>query len=500
MSSAAPLPGEPRATPPSQPVLFAGSGNPDPEILGITADSRQVRPGYLFAALRGTQHDGRAFAGKAVESGAVALLTDDVAALALKPEGRSVPIVTDPKPQRRLALFAARFFGRQPRTITAVTGTNGKTSVAHFTREIWSATGQPAASLGTLGLVTPEGRRSGALTTPDPVALHRDLSELARSGVEHAVIEASSHGLDQFRLDGVTVAAAAFTNLTRDHLDYHGNMDAYRAAKDRLFTDLLVPRGRAVINADSPEFARLARLCRGHGHEVISYGTAASADLRLCERVPLPTGQKIVLELYGEQHEAILPLVGDFQVMNALAALGLVIASGGELGPAAASLERLTGVPGRMQAVGETADGATVFVDYAHTPDALATVLTALRPHARRRLVVVFGAGGDRDRGKRPLMGQVAAALADQAYVTDDNPRSEDAAEIRRVIIAAAPGATEIGDRRAAIGAAIVRLGPGDVLIIAGKGHETGQIVGSEVLPFDDAVVAREALDVRAGR
>jgi UDP-N-acetylmuramoyl-L-alanyl-D-glutamate--2,6-diaminopimelate ligase len=275
-------------------------------------------------------------------------------------------------------------------------------------------------------------------------------------------------------------------------------MDSYRTAKDRLFTDLLLPRGRAVLNADSPEFARLARLCRGHGHDVISYGAAASAELRLRERVPRSNGQEVVLDLYGDRHATMLPLVGDFQALNVLAALGLVIAGGGELGPAAAVLERLTGVPGRMQPVGETADGAAVFVDYAHTPDALQTVLTAMRPHAQRRLVLVFGAGGDRDRGKRPLMGQVATQLADCAYVTDDNPRSEDPAEIRRAIVAAAPGAIEIGDRRAAIGTAVAGLRAGDILVIAGKGHETGQIVGDKVLPFDDAAEAREALAARA--
>src|SRR5437762_11585855 len=284
----------------------------DPEIVGITADSRQVKPGFLFAALRGTQQDGRAFAAEAIKKGAAAILTDDAEALALDPEARRrVAIIADPNPQRRLALLAARFYARQPRTIAAVTGTNGKTSVAHFTREIWTHVGHPAASLGTLGLVSPAGRRPGALTTPDPVALHRDLADLAAQGVEHAAIEASSHGLAQFRLDGVAVAAAAFTNLTRDHLDYHGDMDSYRAAKDRLFTELLVPRGRAVLNADSPEFARLARLCRRYGHDVISYGAAASAELRLRERVPRSNGQRVVLELYGERHEAMLPLVGD---------------------------------------------------------------------------------------------------------------------------------------------------------------------------------------------
>jgi UDP-N-acetylmuramoyl-L-alanyl-D-glutamate--2,6-diaminopimelate ligase len=467
----------------------------DPEIVGLTADSRQVKPGFLFAALRGTQRDGRAFARDAVAQGAAAILTDDPAALAFGPDGSGrVAIIRDANPQRRLALFAARFYPRQPRTIVAVTGTNGKTSAAHFTREIWSALGYPAASLGTLGLVSPAVRRAGALTTPDPVGLHRDLFELAEAGIHHVAIEASSHGLAQFRLDGVTLAAAAFTNLTRDHLDYHGTMDSYRAAKDRLFTALLTPRGAAILNADSPEFPRLAELCRERGHKVIAYGRSAAAALRIVERLPRAFGQIITAELFGRRHTIDLPLVGDFQAMNVLAALGLVVATG--VGPDAAlpALKGLSGVPGRMQRVGESAAGGAVFVDYAHTPDALNSVLAALRPHAERRLAIVFGAGGDRDRGKRPLMGRVAAELADLVYVTDDNPRIEPAAQIRHAILAAAPHAIEIGDRRAAIAAAIAELRRGDVLVIAGKGHETGQILGSDILPFDDVAVAREAL------
>jgi len=471
----------------------------DPEIVGITADSRQVKPGFLFAALRGTQQDGRAFAADAVKKGAAAILTDDAEALALDPEARRrVAIIADPNPQRRLALLAARFYARQPRTIAAVTGTNGKTSVAHFTREIWTPVGHPAASLGTLGLVSPAGRRPGALTTPDPVALHRDLADLAAQGVEHAAIEASSHGLAQFRLDGVAVAAAAFTNLTRDHLDYHGDMAAYRAAKQRLFTDLLKTGGAAVLNADSPEFTDLAALCRDRRHPVIGYGTAA-AELRIVERVPSRDGQRITLDLSGQRHDIDLPLVGEFQAMNVLAALGLVIATGTRADAAMGSLGHLTGVPGRLQRVGETAAGAAVFVDYAHTPDALATVLAALRPHAEARLAIVFGAGGDRDRGKRPLMGQVASELADLVYVTDDNPRSEPPDEIRRAVTAAAPHAIEIGDRRDAIAAAIAELRRGDILVIAGKGHETGQIIGDKILPFDDVLVARGAIAAESG-
>jgi UDP-N-acetylmuramoyl-L-alanyl-D-glutamate--2,6-diaminopimelate ligase len=467
----------------------------DPEIVGLTADSRAVRPGFLFAALRGSLRDGRAFAGEAVAKGAVAILTDDATALALDDDGRHrVAIVVDPNPQRRLGLFAARFHRRQPRTVAAVTGTNGKTSVAHFTRELWAGLGHKAASIGTLGLVTPAGRRPGALTTPDPVALHRDLAALARDGTGHVAIEASSHGLAQFRLDGISVAAAAFTNLTRDHLDYHGDMDSYRSAKERLFTDLLVAGGPAVLNADSAEFAGLGAICRDAGHPVIAYGNAPCCELRIGEIQPLPFGQRLAVDLFGRRHTIELPLVGAFQAMNVLAALGLVVAAGSPLDAALGVLPGLDVVPGRLQLVGQAGCGAPVFVDYAHTPDALATVLGALRPHAEERLVIVFGAGGDRDRGKRPLMGRIAAELADIVYVTDDNPRSEDPAAIRRAILAAAPGAVESGDRRAAIAAAIGELHRGDVLVIAGKGHETGQIVGGEILPFDDAVVAAEML------
>ena len=473
----------------------------DREIAGLTADSRQVKPGFLFAALRGTQVDGRKFSADAVANGAVAILTDDPGALALDEDTRrGVAIVSDTNPRRRLALLAARFYDRQPRTIAAVTGTNGKTSVAHFTREIWTALGHRAASIGTLGLIEPGGRRAGSLTTPDPVALHRDLAALAEDGIEHVAIEASSHGLAQFCLDGLSIAAAAFTNLTRDHLDYHGDMESYRAAKERLFGELLPPAGAAVLNADSPEYERLAGLCRERGHPVVGYGAAASAELRIVLRRPVHNGQHLTLSLFGEPHELGLPLVGDFQAMNALAALGLALATGTAPSAAVGALDRLSGVPGRMQFVGETAAGATVYVDYAHTPDALRTVLLALRPHTNGRLAIVFGAGGDRDRGKRPLMGQAAVALADLVYVTDDNPRSEPPDAIRREILGAASGAIEIGDRRAAIATAVSELRAGDILVIAGKGHETGQIVGREVLPFDDALVAREALGTAAPR
>jgi UDP-N-acetylmuramoyl-L-alanyl-D-glutamate--2,6-diaminopimelate ligase len=477
---------------PSNPGGAATLTNPD--IAGITADSRLVQPGFLFAALKGVATDGRRFAGEAVAKGAVAILTDDPAALAVDDAARRrIAILAEPNPHRRLALLAGRFYPQRPGTIVGVTGTNGKTSVAHFTREIWQALRCPSASLGTLGWVIADERHPGALTTPDPVALHQMLTELARHGVDHAAIEASSHGLAQYRLDGIDFAAAAFTNLTRDHLDYHGDMESYRAAKARLFTDLLAPGATAVLNADSPEFAGLAALATKHGHPVIGYGESETADLRLVSREPLPDGQHLALSLYGMLHTIELKLIGDFQAMNVLAALGLVVATGGDPTKTIATLPALTTVPGRMQRVGEH-NRAAIFVDYAHTPDALRTVLAAARPHVARELVVVFGAGGDRDRGKRQLMGQVAAAAADRVYVTDDNPRGEDPRAIRRAILEAAPGAVEIGDRREAIYAAIGSLQPGDVLVIAGKGHETGQIIGKETLPFDDVDVARQAI------
>jgi UDP-N-acetylmuramoyl-L-alanyl-D-glutamate--2,6-diaminopimelate ligase len=471
----------------------------DPEIVGIATDSRAVRPGFLFAALPGTRLDGRHFAKDAAAHGAAAILTDDNAVLDLSADARTrLAIIVDANPRRRLALLAARFYGAPPQTIAAVTGTNGKTSVVHFTREIWHSSGHPAASLGTLGVVTPSGRQPGALTTPDPIGLHEDLAALAAQGVTHLAVEASSHGLAQFRLDGLSVAAAGFTNLTRDHLDYHRDIADYRAAKERLFTDLLAPGQPAVLNRDSEEFSRLAGLCREQDHPVLAYGRDAAADLQLVRACPHARGQEIVVAAFGRRHAFVLPLLGGFQAMNALAALGLAISTGVTLAAGIAALPRLTAVPGRMQFVAEGEAGGGIVVDYAHTPDALATVLAAIRRHTPGRLVVVVGAGGDRDPGKRPLMGSIAAQTADRVYVTDDNPRSEDPATIRRAILAAAPGAVEIGDRRRAIATAIAELGPGDLLVIAGKGHETGQIVGDQILPFDDAEIAREVVQERA--
>jgi UDP-N-acetylmuramoyl-L-alanyl-D-glutamate--2,6-diaminopimelate ligase len=474
-------------------LATGGSPVADPEILGISADSRVVCPGFLFAALPGTRLDGRRFAADAVSRGAVAILTDDVDALGLPSEHRKrLAILVDASPHRRLALLASRFYGRQPRTVVAVTGTNGKTSVVHFVREIWTAMGLAAASLGTLGLVTATEKRPGSLTTPDPVTLHRDLAALAATGIEQVAIEASSHGLHQCRLDGLVVTAAGFTNLTRDHLDYHRDMARYRAAKDRLFTTLLVPGGVAVLNADSGEFGRLTAECREAGHPVLAYGADPAADLRLLSCGPEGNSQVLRLDIHGRCRRLSLPLAGAFQAMNALAALGLVVATGGPEAVAIEALAHLTGVPGRLQFVAEGKDGGGIVVDYAHTPDALATVLATLRPHAPGRLIALFGCGGDRDAGKRPLMGRAAARLADRVYVTDDNPRNEEPAEIRRAILAAAPKAIEIADRHRAIAVAIADSRPGDLLVIAGKGHETGQIVGDEMHPFDDAAIVRE--------
>jgi UDP-N-acetylmuramoyl-L-alanyl-D-glutamate--2,6-diaminopimelate ligase len=472
-------------------VALAG----DPEILGLTADSREVRPGFLFAALPGSKTDGRSFIPDAVAKGAIAVLTSEAAGHEdLARRSPPVHIVADANPRRRLALMAARFHGAQPATLAAVTGTNGKTSTVTFARQLWQALVQKAASLGTLGIVANGIERPGALTTADPVTLHRDLAELARIGIDHAALEASSHGLDQYRLDGLALGLAAFTNLTHDHLDYHVTMDAYFRAKARLFDAVLRPGGTAVLNADIAEFARLVEICRARGHRIIGYGASDAAALRLLARTPLPNGQRLEIEAFGARRTVTLPLVGAFQAMNALAAAGLVIGGGASTAATLDALARLAGVPGRMQHIGTTPSGAPVYVDYAHTPDALENVLAALRPHTQRRLVCVFGAGGDRDPKKRPVMGEVVSRLADVAIVTDDNPRSESPPAIRAAILAASPGAREIGDREAAIDDAVRGLAKGDVLVIAGKGHERGQIVAGVTHPFDDAEVASCAI------
>jgi len=484
--------------PPGQVRLPPGLDAAAVEVTGLAADSRQVRPGFLFAALAGLRQDGAGFIPDALSRGAVAVLAVPAALQAVP---ATVATLADPEPRHRLALLAARFFGRQPRHVVAVTGTNGKTSTAVFAQGLWNALGLAAASLGTLGLLgaaLPAGAAVPAMTTPDPVALQRTLAALAAGGCERLAMEASSHGLAQHRLDGVTVRAAAFTNLSRDHLDYHGSMAGYRAAKLRLFDSLLVADGTAVVDADTDIAAEVAAIAAGRGQRLIRYGTAEGADLRISALRADSAGSQLEARILGRHMHLSLPLAGAFQVRNALAALGLVLGAEPDLDPetAAAALAGLHGVPGRMQKVAMLGRRAA-YIDYAHTPDALRTVLAAARPHCAGRLHVVFGAGGDRDSGKRPEMGRAAAAAADKVVVTDDNPRSEAPAAIRAAILAAAPGAIEIGDREAAIAAALDAMADGDVLIVAGKGHERGQIVGNEVLPFDDAEVTRRLAAAR---
>jgi len=465
------------------------AGNGDVDCGGVTADSRAVKSGDLFVAIAGGKTDGLRFVDQAVAAGAVAIMAERA------PEGPlpdTVAFVHAANARRALAQLAAKIYPRQPRIIAAVTGTSGKTSVAAFTRQIWSALGHRAASIGTIGVVSPRGEMYGSLTTPDPVVLHRSLQELADDGVTHLAIEASSHGLDQFRLDGLRIAVGAFTNLTRDHLDYHPSFEAYLAAKLRLFDELIALRGTAVVDVDHEHADAVLAAAKAHGLSMLRVGRAGN-EIRLVDARIDGFSQMLRVAYGGKEFKVKLPLVGAFQVENALVAAAIAIATGGAADVVFAALADLQGAKGRLELVGQKR-GAPIFVDYAHKPDALAKALEALRPYASGRLVVVFGAGGDRDRGKRPLMGAVAAAKADRVIVTDDNPRSEEAAAIRAAILAAAPGAGEIGDRREAIRAAIAELNSGDVLLIAGKGHETGQIIGDRIVPFSDHEAVAAAL------
>lgn len=462
------------------------------DVRGLTADSRVVQPGFLFAALAGTRTDGARFAADAVARGAVAVLADDAAQLDV-----SVPVLRSVDPRRALALIAARLYPRQPEHLVAVTGTSGKTSVADFTRQIFAAAGLRAASVGTLGVVTDAGTDYGTHTTPDPVSFHATLDRLAGEGITHAVIEASSQGLDQRRVDGVRLQSAAFTNLGRDHMDYHSTVDEYLAAKLRLFQVVLPAGGTAVIDMDDARSAEVLAVAEARGARVVRTGSAG-VELRLVSITPQAFRQHLTLEAFGENVEVALPLAGAFQASNALVAAGLAISSGVPADVALRALEGLKGAPGRLELAGRKTNGAMVFVDYAHKPEALASVLQSLRPMTRGRLVVVFGAGGDRDAGKRPLMGAAAARHADVVIVTDDNPRSEDPASIRKAVLAAAPGALEIGDRAEAIAHGVAVLEEGDVLVVAGKGHETGQIVGTSVLHFSDHESVRDALGSKA--
>ncbi|WP_309646002.1 UDP-N-acetylmuramoyl-L-alanyl-D-glutamate--2,6-diaminopimelate ligase [Phenylobacterium sp.] len=466
---------------------------PDPVIEGVTADSRKVRPGYLFAALPGSTVDGREFAAKAVAAGAAAVISGE------EISGLGVPVIVTPDPRRAYALAARAFWDAQPPVVVAVTGTNGKTSVAAFCRQIFNHAGRKAASMGTLGVratgpgldvqLTPPG-----LTTPDAADVAELMAKLVELGVTHLALEASSHGVDQRRLDGAELTAAGFLNLTQDHLDYHGTMGAYREAKLRLFNSLL-PRGAtAVLNADSDAYEAFASAAITSGQAVMSVG-AAGQGLTLLARAPTPEGQALKIAYAGQVYDVRLPLVGGYQASNVLVAAGLCIAAGEHPALVMSALETLEGAPGRLQHIGAGPRGGEAYVDYAHTPDGLETVLQALRPHVQGRLIVVFGAGGDRDKAKRPLMGAAAANNADIAIVTDDNPRSEDPADIRAQVLAGAPGAREVGDRRKAIQAAVALMTAGDVLVVAGKGHEQTQTIAGVVHHFDDVAEVATALE-----
>jgi UDP-N-acetylmuramoyl-L-alanyl-D-glutamate--2,6-diaminopimelate ligase len=464
---------------------------------GLASDSREVKPGFLFAALPGIRTDGARYVKDAVDRGATVILGQPDLASAARALG--VDFIEDVNPRRALAKLAAAFYGSQPKTVAAVTGTNGKSSVTVFLREIWSALDKPAASIGTVGVVTPWGEAPLAHTTPDPIETHRLLAELKQRGVDHLAIEASSHGLDQRRLDGVEIAAAAFTNVTRDHLDYHQTFEAYLNVKLRLFREVVCKAGLAVINADAEHAETFHEVAEHRGLHVLTVGRSGET-LRLAASEPHSEGQKLSLEYAGRHFELDLPLVGLFQASNALVAAGLAIGLGERSDDVFAALSHLRGAPGRLEKVAYARCGAPVYVDYAHTPDAIETVLKAVRPHATGRLFIVFGCGGDRDAGKRRLMGAAAARFADRIIVTDDNPRSEDAASIRKAILAGSPEAREVGDRSTAIREAVAELGEGDALVIAGKGHETGQIVGTRSLPFSDREEAVNAAIAQGGR
>jgi UDP-N-acetylmuramoyl-L-alanyl-D-glutamate--2,6-diaminopimelate ligase len=490
------------------------SGNAGGAVTGLSADSRQVRAGFVFAALpssrgAGKGPDGRDFIDQAVRAGAAAILLPEGSPAAVPP---GVAVITAKDPRRALAQMAANFAGDMPAHIAAVTGTNGKSSIVTFCRQLWTQLGESGASLGTIGVsaVLKDGRRiekTGGLTTPDPVALHHNLAELAADGVTHLAMEASSQGLDQRRMDGLRPYAAAFTNFTRDHLDYHRDMQEYLAAKLRLFTDIVADNGIAILNRDMPEYAVAATAARARGLRVIDVSakdTAAAIHIR--QHKPLADGQFLDISVMGEAFSLELPLVGDFQAMNALMALALVTAVDPDDAPlrhrAVAALKDLESVRGRLELAGTLANGAAVYVDYAHTPDGLDTMLQALRPHTAGRLHVVFGCGGDRDPGKRPQMAAVAATRADRVIVTDDNPRNEDPSLIRQQAMAGIPAESlphtmNIGGRREAMAAALADLGPGDILVVAGKGHEQGQIIGDTVIPFDDVTEIKKLIDTQ---
>ncbi|RJF90525.1 UDP-N-acetylmuramoyl-L-alanyl-D-glutamate--2,6-diaminopimelate ligase [Sphingomonas cavernae] len=460
-------------------------GNEDSVVTGFAIDHRKVAPGTVFGAFQGAAFNGEDFIEQAVAAGAVAV----VARRAARVDG-AVHIVAD-EPRATFAQLAARFFAPFPETVVAVTGTNGKTSTVELARQLWRMTGNNAASIGTLGVTTADDQVTTGLTTPDVVTFLSNVAGLKREGVTHLAFEASSHGLSQYRTEGLPVAAGAFTNLSRDHLDYHGDMAAYFTAKLRLFSEVISDGGAAVIWADDPESPKVFDLARERGLRVLGVGERGDL-LRLISRSPTQLGQVLTVEAAGQSHRLNLPLIGAYQAANALTAAALVIACGGDIEQTLSNLQRVQGVRGRLERAVITRAGAPVYVDYAHTPDAIAAAVEALRPHCKGRLILVFGAGGDRDQGKRPAMGKIAVEMADHVIVTDDNPRTEDPAAIRRQVLDGAMGAVEIGGRRDAIAAAIAEAGPDDLVLLAGKGHEQGQIVGDMVLPFDDVQVARE--------
>ena len=468
--------------------LEAGAAS-EAEVTGFAIDHRKVAPGNVFGAFEGTVVNGEEFIPAAVAGGAVAVVARPEAPV----EGAAH--LADPVPRRAFARIAAQFFQPTPRTVVAVTGTNGKTSTVEMTRQIWRMCGERAASIGTLGVTTPDESVSTGLTTPDIVTFLSNMTGLAREGVTHVAYEASSHGLSQYRNEGLAVTAGAFTNLSRDHLDYHADMEDYFAAKMRLFAEVVDDGGAAVIWADDEWSSRARDVAWQRGLRIYTVGEAGE-DVRLLAREPGQLGQELEVELGGERKRIVLPLIGAYQAANALVAAGLVLAAGGEPARILDAVARLQPVRGRLERAAITASGAPVYVDYAHTPDALGAAIDALRPHVEHRLITVFGAGGDRDQGKRLDMGQVAEAKSDVVIVTDDNPRGEEPARIRAMIMEGAPRAREIGDRREAIAAAISAAGKGDIVLVAGKGHEQGQIVGAgsdmRVLPFDDVTVARE--------
>jgi UDP-N-acetylmuramoyl-L-alanyl-D-glutamate--2,6-diaminopimelate ligase len=454
-------------------------------ITGFAIDHRKVAPGTIFGAFPGARFNGEDFIADAVKAGAAAI----VARPGVRVEGATH--VAAEEPRKAFAELAARFFQPFPETTVAVTGTNGKTSCVELTRQLWRMAGNPSASIGTLGVTTADEQVTTGLTTPDIVTFLSNMAGLAREGITHAAFEASSHGLSQYRTEGLPVRAGAFTNFSRDHLDYHHTMEAYFEAKMRLFSEVVEPDGSAVVWADDAKSGAVAEIARTRGLKLLTVG-AKGETLRLMERTPTQLGQTLIVEAEGKTHKVNLALIGAYQAANALTSAALVLATGGDLALTLANLARVAPVRGRLERAVISRAGAPVYVDYAHTPDAIESAIEALRPHAKGRLIIVFGAGGDRDMGKRPEMGAVAARLADLVIVTDDNPRSEDAAAIRRDILAGAPGAIEVAGRREAIAAAITEAGPDDIVLLAGKGHEQGQIVGDRILPFDDVTVARE--------